>query len=180
MAMPVKSGYSDFPENWKVPKTCFFFFKVIVFMKEQNLECFWKIGKVYSTFQKILKINLKMATPVWSGYSDFAKNWNVPKHAFFSSKRLFSWKNKILNVSEEFKGYFQYFKKYSKSTKKWHAGKVRIQRFCRKLRSPQKMLFFFKVIIFMKEWNFECFRRIGRVFSTFQKIFKINQKMARR
>ena len=119
---PVSSGYSDFAENWEVPKTCFFFFKLIVFMREQNFECFTRIWSVFSTFQKILKINQKMATPVRSGYSDFAKNWKVPKTCFF----------------------------------------------------------FFNPILFMKEKNVECFRKIGILFSIFQKIVKITQKMARR
>ena len=118
MAKPVRSGYSDFAKNLKVPKTCFFFLKLTVFIKEQNFECFTTIGRIFSSFQKILKINQKMATPVKSGYRDFVENWKVPKTCFF----------------------------------------------------------FLKLIVFMKEQNFECFTRIGRAFLTFQKILKINKK----
>ena len=184
MATPVRSGYSDFGQNWKVRKTCCFCYKLIVFMKEQNIECLRRIGRAFSTFQKINSkwINNKIATSVRSGYNDFGPTWKVPKTClfflqtdcfhertkfwmfqknwkgifnisknhlkkmnrqnkmatpvrsgyrrfwsklkspqnmpFFSSNWLFSWKNKILNVSEELEGYFQHFKKYSKSTKK--------------------------------------------------------------
>ena len=89
MATPVRSGYSDFAKNWKIPKTCFFFFKPIVFMKEQNFECFRRIGRVFSLFQKILKINQKIAMPVRSGHIDFGPNIEkYPKHAFFFFKLI--------------------------------------------------------------------------------------------
>ena len=82
-----------------------------------------------------------------------------PKHAFFSSNRLFSWKNEILNVSEELEGYFNNFKKYSKSTKKCHDGNVRIHRFCRKFRSPQNMLFSLQIDCFHERTKFWMFQK---------------------
>ena len=181
MAMPVKSGYSDFPENWKVPKTCFFFFKVIVFMKEQNFECFWKIGKVYSTFQKILKINQKMATPVRSRYSDFAENWKVPKTRFFFFKPIVFIKKQNFECFRRIGRVFSIFQKILKINQKM-ATPVRsgYSDFAENWEVPKTCFFFFKPIVFMKEPDFECFRRIGRVFSLFQKILKINQKMPRR
>ena len=112
MATPVMSGYSDFRQNWNVRKKCCFCLKLIVLTKEQNFECFRRIRRVFSTFQKI-------------------------------------------------------------NQKNGHAGKVRIQRFWSKLKRPQNMLFLPQLIVLMKEQNFECFRRIRRLFSTFQ---KINQK----
>ena len=219
MATPVRSGYSDFGQNWKVRKTCCFCFKLIVLMKEQHFECFRRIGRVFSTFQPKKSTN-KMATPVRSGYSDFGQNWKFRKTCWlfwwknnilnvseelegyfqhFQPKKstnkmatpvrsgysdfgqnwkfrktcwLFWWKNNILNVSEELEGYFQHLKKSTKkiNQQNGHAGKVRIQRFWSKLKSPQNML-----IVLMKEQHFECFRRIGRVFSTFQKINQKNQ-----
>ena len=123
MATPVRSGYSDFGQNWKVRKTCCFCFKLIVLMKEQNFECFRRIRRVFSTFEKINQKNQpkkstnKMATPVRSGYSDFGQNWKVRKTCCFC----------------------------------------------------------FKLIVLMKEQNFECFRRIRRVFSTFEKLNQKNQ-----
>ena len=108
---PVRSGYSDFGQNWKVRKTCCFCFKLIVLMKEQNFECFRRIRRVFSTFQKI-------------------------------------------------------------NQKNGHAGKVQIQRCWSKLKSPQNMLFLLQTDCFDEEQNFEFFRRIRRVFSTFQKIKK--------
>ena len=171
----------------------------------------------------------------------FSRKLKSPQNTpFFSSNWLFSWENKILKVSARIeKGIFSISKNTQNQPKNGHAGKVRIQRFCRILKSPQNMLFFlqsdcfhertkfwrflenwkgifniskntqnqpknatpvrsgysnfaenwevpkkcfslFKAIVFIKEQNFECFRRIGRVFSTFQKILKINQKMPRR
>ena len=235
---PVRSGYSDFAKNWEVPKTCFFFFKPIVFMKEQNFECFSRIGRVFSLFQKILKINQKMAMPVRSGYIDIGPNWKVPKTClFFLQRNYFHERTKFWIFLKNWKGIFNISKNTQNQQKNGHAGKVRIQRFCQKLKSPQNMLFFlqsdsfhertkcwmfpknwnsifniskntqnqpkngtpvrsgysdfaknwevpktrfffFKPIVFMKEQNFECFRRIGSVFSAFEKILKINQKMA--
>ena len=238
MATPVRSGYSDFAKNWKVPKTCFSFFKPIVFTKEQNLECFGRIGRVFSLFQKMLKINKKMAMPVRSGYIDFRPNWKVPKtFLFFLQRNYFHERTKFWIFLKNWKGIFNISKNTQNQQKNGHAGKVRIQRFCQKLKSPQNILFFlqsdsfhertkcwmfpknwnsifiiskdtqnqpkngtpvrsgysdfaknwevpktrfffFKPIVFMKEQNFECFRRIGSVFSAFEKILKINQKMA--
>ena len=169
-----------FCQKLKTPQNFLFFLQTDCFHERPKFWMFQKNWKGIFNISKNSQNQPKNATPVRFGFSNFAENWEVPKTCFFSSNRLFSWKNKILNVSEELEGYFHYFKKYSKSTKKCHAGKVRIQQFCRKLRSPQNMLFFFKPIVFMKEQNFECFRRIGRVFSLFQKILKINQKMPRR
>ena len=180
MATPVRSGYSDFGPNWKVPMKHAFFFKLIVFMKEQNFECFTRIGRVFSTFQKILKINQKMATPVRSGYSDFAENWKVPKTCFFFFKLIVFMKEQNFECFTRIGRVFSTFQKNTQNqTKKGPASNVRIQRFWSKnWKVPKTCFFFFKLIVFMKEQNFECFRRIGRVFSTFQKILKINQKMA--
>ena len=236
MATPVKSGYSDFGQNWKVRKTCCFCYKLIVFMKEQNIECFRRIGRVFSTFQKILKMNRKMATPVRSGYSDFGQNWSVRQNMpfFFFKLIVFmndqnfegfrkNWKG-IFNISKNtqnhlknrprrlgpdtailvenwkvrknmlfflqtdcfderttswmfqknWKGIFNNSKNQLKkiNQQNGHTGKaldtailVKIEKFPRKYA-----FFFFKLTVFMKEQNFECFRRIGRVFSTFQKI----------
>ena len=116
MATPVRSGYSDFGQNWKVRKTCCFSFKLIVFMKEQNFECFRRTRRVFSTFEILIQ-----------------KNQPTKQNG--------------------------------------HAGKVRIQRFWSKLKSPQNMLFLLQTDFFLMNNMFhECFRRIGRVFSTFQKI----------
>ena len=188
-ATPVRSGYSDFAENWKVPKTCFFFFKLIVFVKEQNFECFRKIGRVFSTFRKILKITQKMATPVRSGYSDFGPNWKVPqKCLFFLQTDCFHERTKFWMFQKNWKGIFNISKNTHNQPKNGRTGKVRIQRFCRKLKSPKNMRFFLLTEFECKnkiwnvseelEQNFDCFTRIGRVFSTYKKILKINQKKA--
>ena len=57
MATPVRSGYRDFRQNWKVGKKCCFCFKLTVLMKEQNSEYFRRIRRVFSNFKKLNKKN---------------------------------------------------------------------------------------------------------------------------
>ena len=100
------------------------------------------------------------------------------KHAVFASNWLFWWKNKILNVSEEFEGYFQHLKIATSQPKKSTNRIVTPVRsgysdFGQNWKVRKTCCFCFKLIVLMKEQNFECYRRIRRVFSTFQ---KINQK----
>ena len=87
---------------------------------------FFEMLKIpFQFFWNIQNFVLSWKQSVWTKFWMFQKNWN-----------------KILNVSQELEGYFQQFKKYSKSTKKWRRRNVRIQRFCRKLKSPKNMPFF--------------------------------------
>ena len=137
MATPLRSGYSDFRQNWKVRKTCCFCFKLIVLMKEQHFECFRRIRRVFTTFQKINQKNGHAGKVRIQRF--WSKLKSPAKHVVFASNWLFWWKNNILNVSEELEGYFQHFKKSTK--KNGHAGKVRIQWFWSKLKSQQNMLF---------------------------------------
>ena len=222
MATPVRSGYNDFGQNWKVRKTCCFCFKLVVLMKEQHFECFSRIGRVFSTFQKTQpkKSTMKMGQV---RYSDFGQNWKLRKTCW-----LFWWKNNILNVSEELEGYFQHFKKSSKKMatpvssgysnfrqnwkvrktcwlvwwknnilmfqKNWkgifNISKNQPKKSTNKMATSERSgysdfgqnwkvsktsCFCFKLIVLMKEQHFECFRRIGRAFSTFEKLNQKNQ-----
>ena len=83
------------------------------------------------------------------------------KPAVFASNWLFWWKNTILNVSEELEGYFQHFKKSTKkiNQKNGHAGKVRIQRFGSKLKSPQNLLFLLQTDCFDERTQFWMFQK---------------------
>ena len=179
MATPVSSGYSDFGQNWKVRKTCCFSFKLIVLMEEQNLECFRRIRRVFSTFEKLNQKNQPTKWPPRYGPDTaiLVKIEKSTKRTVFASNWLFWCTNNILNVSEELEGYFQHLKNSTEkiNQQNGHACKVRIQRFSSKLKSPQNKLFLLQTYCFDERKIFECFRRIRRVFSTFQ---KINQKMA--
>ena len=238
MATPVKSGYSDFGENWKVRKTSCFCFKLIVLMNEQNFESFRSIRSVFSTFQKINQKNQpkkstnKMATPVRFGYSDFGENWKVRKTSCFCFKLIVLMnRTKFWMFQKHSKGIFNISKNQPKKSTNKMATPVRFgySDFGQNWKSPQNMLFlpqtdcfdertkfwmfqknskgifniwktqpkkstnkmatpvwsgyrdfgqnwkvrktccfFFKLIVLMKEQNFECFRRIRRVFSTFE------------
>ena len=155
----------------KSAKIAFFFFKLFVFMKEQNFECFRKIIRVFEHFKKSSK---KMATPVMSGYSDFGQNWKVHKICCFCFKVIVLMKE---HNFEFFRRIGRVFSTFKKSTKKWPrrygpatAILVKI------LKSPKIAFFFFKLFVFKREQHFECFRTIARVFSTFQ---KSTQKMAK-
>ena len=165
MSTPLRSGYSDFCRKLKSPKNMLFFLQT-------EFEFFRKIGRVFSTIQKILKINQKMGTPVRHGHSDFGQNWSFPKIClFFLQTDCFHERTKFWMFQKNWKGIFNISKNTQNQSKNGHTSKVRIQRFWFKLeKSPKHAFFFFKLIVFMKEQNFECFRRIGRVFSTFQKI----------
>ena len=290
-----KAGYSDFAENWKVPKHAFFYSKWFFSWKNKILNVSQELEGYFQHFKKSTK---KMATLVRSGYIDFGPNWKVPKtylvflqtdcfhertkfwmfhknskgifnilkntqnqskngqagkvwiqrfcqklktpqnFLFFLQTDCFHERPKFWMFQKNWKGIFNISKNSQNQQKNGHAGKVRLQWFCQKLKSPQNMLFFlqsdcfherkkfrifrenwngifniskktqnqpknghagkvrikrfcrkiekspkyafslFKAIVLIKEQNFECFSRIGRVFSTFHKILKINQKMA--
>ena len=158
MATPVRSGYSDFGQNWKVRKICGFCFKLIVFIKEYNFECFRRIGRVLSIFQKTPKSTKKMPTP---DTAIFAKIEKSSKHAVFASNWLFSWKNKILNVSHELEGYFPNLKKPPNHQKKCHPDTTIL---AKSEKSAKHAVFASNWLFSWKNDNFECFRRIGRVF----------------
>ena len=130
-ATPVRSGYSDFGQNWKVRKICCFCFKLIVLMKQHNFEFFRRIGRVFSTFKKSTKkINQKNGHAGKVRIQRFLPKLKCPqKLHFFSSNCLFSSKNNILNVSDNWKGIFNISKNQQKNG---HAVYVRIQWFCSK------------------------------------------------
>ena len=231
MATPVRSGYSDFRQNWKVRKTCCFCFKLIVLMKEQHFEFFRRIRRVFTTFQKI---NQKNGHACKVRIQRFWSKLKSPQNMLFLLQtHCFDERTTFWMFQKNWKGIFNISKNQPKNG---HAGKVRIQRFWSKLKSPQNMLFLlqtdcfdertkfwmfqknskgilniwktqpkkstnkmatpvrsgysdfrqnwkvrktcyfcFKLIVLMKEQNFECFRRIRRVFSTFEKLNKKNQ-----
>ena len=173
MATPVMSGYSDIRQNWKVRKTCCFCFKLIVLMKEQHFEFFRRIGRVFSTFPKI---NRKMATPVRSRYSDFGQNWKVRTNMLFLlHSDCFDERTKFWMFQKNSKGIFNIWKTQPKKSTNKMATPVRsgYSDIRQNWKVRKTCCFCFKLIVLMKEQHFEFFRRIGRVFTTFQ---KINQK----
>ena len=241
MATLVRSGYSDFRENWKVRKTCCFCFKLIVLMKEQNFEYFRRIGRVFSTIEKLNQKNghagkvrierfwsklkspenmlflpqtdcfdertkfwmfqknskgifdiwktqpkkstNKMATPWRSGYSDFGHNWKVRKTCSFCLKLIVLMKEQnFWMFQKNSKGIFNMWNTQQKKNNQQncHAGMVRYSDFGQNWKVGKTSCFCFKLIVLMKEQHFECFRRIGRVFSTFSKNqpIKSSNKMA--
>ena len=170
MATPVRSGYSDFGQNWKVSKTCCFCFKLIVLMKEQHFECFRRIGRVFSTFEKL---NQKNGHAGKVRIQRFWSKLKSPQNMLFLLQTdCFDERTTFSMFQKNWKGIFNISKNSTKkiNQQNGHAGKVRIQRFWSKLKSPQNML-----IVLMKEQHFECFRRIRRVFSTFEKLNQKNQ-----
>ena len=123
MATSVRSGYSDFGQNWNVRKTCCFCLQTDCFDERTKLWMFQKNSKgilnIWKTQPK--KSTNKMDTPVRIRIQRFWSKLKSPQNMlFFASNWLFWWKNKILNVSEEFEGYLQHLKNSTKkSTKKW-------------------------------------------------------------
>ena len=185
MATPERSGYSDFGQNWKSTKHAVFASNWLFWWKNNVSWMFqknWKgIFNIWKTLPK--KSTKKWPTPVRSGYSDFCQNWKVRQNMLFiSSNWLFWGKNKILNVSEEFEELFSTFQKINqkhqpkKSTNKM-ATPVRAwySDFGQNWKVRKTCCFCFKLIVLMTERNFECFRRIRRVFSTFEKLNQKNQ-----
>ena len=183
MAMAVRPGYSDFGQIWKVRKTCCFCFKMIVLMKVQHFECFRRIRRVFSTFQKInqKKSTNKMATPVRSGYSDFGQNSKVQQNMLFLHQTdCFDERTTIWMFQKNWKGIFNISKNQPKKSTNKMATLVRsgCSDFGQNWKFLKTCCFCFKLIVLMKEQHFECFRRIGRVFATFQNSTKkINQKI---
>ena len=114
MATPVRSGYSDFGQNSKVLKSYYSLLPTVclhertpVWMFQNNWKNILNISK-----NQPKKSTKKMATPVRSRYSEFGQNWKVPKTCCFFFKLFdFSWKNNILNVSEELEEVFSTFQK---------------------------------------------------------------------
>ena len=176
-----KVRIQQFCRKLRSPQNMLFFLQTDCFRKEQNFESFARMRRVFSAFQKILKINQKMATPVRSEYSDFAEYWKVPKTCFFFLQSdCFHERTKFWRFLENWKGIFNISKNTQNQPKNATPVRSGYSNFAENWEVPKKCFSLFKAIVFIKEQNFECFRRIGRVFSTFQKILKINQKMPRR
>ena len=122
MATPVRSGYSDFGQNWKVRKTCCFCFKLIVLMKEQNFECFRRIRRVFSTFEKLNQKNQPTKLP--RGKVRIQRFWSKLKcpqnMLFFLQTDCFDERTKFWMFQKNSKGIFNIWKTQpKKSTKKW-------------------------------------------------------------
>ena len=203
MATPVRFGYSDFGQNWKIRKTCCFCLKLIVLMKEQNFECFRRIRRVFSTFEKLNQKNQQTKWPLRYGPDTviLVKIEKSAKHAVFSSNWLFWMKEQNFECFRRIRRVFSTFEKLKKkiNQQNGHAGKVRIffnisknqpKKSTNKMATPVRSrysdvgqnwkvrktrCFCFKLIVLMKEQNCESFRRIRRVFSTFEKLNQKNQ-----
>ena len=123
------SGYSDFAENWKVPKTCLFFLQTDCVHERTK---FWMFQKNWKGIFKISKNTQNQLKKGHAGKVRIQRFWSklkcpqnmpfFPQTDCFHERTKFwmfqkNW-NKILNVSQELEGYFQHIEKYSKSTKK--------------------------------------------------------------
>ena len=114
MATPVRSGYNDFGQNWKVPKNCFFFFKLFLFMKQQHFECFRTIGRVFSTFQKI---NQKNGHAAEARIQRFCSKFKSPQNMqFLLQTDCFDERTKFWIFQKNWKGIFHISKN---QPKKW-------------------------------------------------------------
>ena len=171
-----------FCQKLKSPQNMLFFLQCDCFhdrtkfwMFQIELEGYFHYFKKYSKSTKKWPCTGKVR--IHRFWSKLKSTQNIP---CFSSKWLFSWKNKILKVSTRIGRVFSTFQKIQKiNQRNGHAGMVQIQRFCRKLKNPQNMLFFLQSDYFHDTNKIlNVSDRIGRVFSLFQKILKINQKMA--
>ena len=170
MATPVRSGYSDFGHNWKVRKKCCFCFKLIVLMKEQNFECFRRIGRVFSTFQKINQKNGHAGKVRIQRYSWKLK---IPQNMLFLLQTdSIDERTTFSMFQKNWKGIFNIWKTQPKTSTNKMATPVMsgYSDFGQNWKVRKTCCFFFKLIVLMKERNFECFRRIGRVFSIFEKL----------
>ena len=128
-----------FRPKWKSPQKMPFLLQTDCFHERIKFWMFQTNWNSIFNISKNPKINQK------NGHHGkvrmiLAKIEKSSKHADFASNWLFSWKNKILNVSDELEGYFQHFKNPKINQKNGHA-RSRIQRFWPKLKSPQNMPF---------------------------------------
>ena len=106
-----KNGHQDIQRFWpklKSPQNMPFLLQTDCFHERKKFWMFQRNWKGIFNISKNPKINKKMATP---DTAILAKIEKSSKHAVFASNWLFSWKNIILNVSDELEGYFQHFKK---------------------------------------------------------------------
>ena len=175
----VRSGYSDFGQNWKVRKTCCFCFKLIVLMKEQNFECFRRIRRVFSTFEKLNQKNqLKNGHAGKVRIQRFWSKLKSPQNMLFLLQTdCFDERTKFWMFQKNSKGIFNISKNQPKKSTNKIATPVRsgYSDFGQNWKVRKTCCFCFKLIVLMKEQNFECFRRIRRVFSTFEKLNQKNQ-----
>ena len=159
MATLVRSGYSDFGQNSKFRETCCFCFKLIVLMKEQNFECFRRIRRVFSTFQKLNQKNqLKNGHAGNVRIQRFWSKLKSPQNMLFLPQTdCFDERTKFWMFQKNSKGIFNIWKK--SNLQNGHAGKVRIQGFWSNLKSPQNMLFLLQTDCFDERTKFWMFQK---------------------
>ena len=179
MATPVRSGYSDFGQNLKVRKTCCFSFKMIVLMKEQNFEYFRRFEGYFQQLKNSTKKSTnKIATPVKVRKQRFWSKLKSPKNMLFLLQSgCFDERTKFWMFQKNSKGIFNIWKIQPKKSTNKIATLVRsgYSDFGQNWKVHKTCGFCFKLVVLMKEQNFECFRRIRRVFSTFEKYNQKNQ-----
>ena len=122
------------------------------------------------------------------GYSTpiLAKSEKSSKNAVFPSNWLFSWKNIILNDSKlegwmfqrNWKGIFNISKNHIINKKNGLGGKVRIQRFRPKRKSPQNIPFFSNWLFWWKNKILKVSDELQGYFPHFKKFAKSQKKMA--
>ena len=92
--MEKSSKHAVFASNW------------LLMMKDYISECFRRIRRVFSTFQKITKLTKKMATPD-TGPGNFGLKLKSPQNMpFLLQTDFFNERKKKWIVSEELEGYF--------------------------------------------------------------------------
>ena len=91
------------------PKLLFFFLQAVCFHERTT---FWLFqNNLKGTFNISKNQSKKWPRRYGPATAILVKIEQSPKHAVFASNWVFSWKMKILNVSEEFERYFQHLKK---------------------------------------------------------------------
>ena len=137
MATPVRYGYSDFGQNWKVPKNSFSFLQTVCFHERTTFCMFQKNWKGIFNISK----NQPKKWPRRLGPDTviLVKIEKSAKYAVFLQTECFPERTKFSMFQKNSKGIFNIWKINQKNGL---AGEFRIQRFWSKLKGPQKLIFF--------------------------------------
>ena len=158
-AWPFFGWFWVFFEMLKIPFQILWNIQNFVLSWKQSV---WKKKACLGTFQfgpKSLYPDLT-GVAIFFRIQRFCRKLKNPKNMlFFLQTDCFHERTKFWMFHKIWKGIFNISKNTQNQPKKGHAGKVRKQRFCRKLKSPKNMLSFLETDCFHESTKFWMFQK---------------------